>query len=190
MIKQIDELQKIIKMKKSFLNLLAAILISASIYTNSNAQQPNTGSGNDGGKCKILSGPNKGKSGTYDGGFCCTGKEGSGDCTECVGSDGKANGKCADAITKPITPAFAISGNWVLSTDMKGGKHSVLTVSGNTLSVDMSSFNRPVAKGVLIDKKTVRLTFPDKKSSVFGELIPPNKIAWSDGITWIKKYSK
>lgn len=61
------------------------------------------GTGAAGGKCKVVSGPNKGKTGTYDGEGWCTGDWGG---TECVGSDGKANGKCQDmkkvVITHPI----------------------------------------------------------------------------------------
>ena len=52
------------------------------------------GSGATGGKCKVVSGPNAGKSGTYDSEGWCMGDWGG---TECTGSDGKSNGKCQDA---------------------------------------------------------------------------------------------
>jgi hypothetical protein len=56
-----------------------------------------------GGACKVVSGPNKGKTGTYDGEGWCTGSWGG---TECVGSDGKSNGKCQSVakviVTRPI----------------------------------------------------------------------------------------
>jgi hypothetical protein len=61
------------------------------------------GTGTAGGACKVVSGPNKGKTGTYDSEGWCTGSWGG---TECVGSDGKSNGKCQDVkkgvITRPI----------------------------------------------------------------------------------------
>jgi len=46
----------------------------------------------EGGACKIVSGPNAGKTGTYDTTtdpghvWCCTQPGGGGDCTECTGS--------------------------------------------------------------------------------------------------------
>ena len=54
------------------------------------------------GNCKISEGPNKGKTGTLDNGWCCTKPKGEGDCTECVDQSGKDNGKCeAKAVSKP-----------------------------------------------------------------------------------------
>jgi hypothetical protein len=67
--------------------------------------------GTSGGKCKVVSGPNKGKTGTYDGEGWCTGDWGG---TECVGSDGKSNGKCQDVkkviITRPIDVSPVVIG--------------------------------------------------------------------------------
>lgn len=69
------------------------------------------GSGTSGGKCKVVSGPNKGKTGTFDGEGWCTGSWGG---TECVGSDGKSNGKCQAAkqvgITRPIDVTPVVGG--------------------------------------------------------------------------------
>lgn len=62
------------------------------------------GAGAAGGKCKVVSGPNAGKTGTYDGEGWCTGDWGG---TECVGSDGKSNGKCEDAKKVIATPIHA-----------------------------------------------------------------------------------
>jgi hypothetical protein len=68
--------------------------------------------GTSGGKCKVVSGPNAGKTGTYDGEGWCTGDWGG---TECVGSDGKSNGKCQDLkkviITKPIDVTPVVIGS-------------------------------------------------------------------------------
>jgi hypothetical protein len=65
-----------------------------------------SGTGAAGGKCKVVSGPNKGKTGTYDSEGWCTGSWGG---TECVGSDGKSNGKCQDikkvVVVRPIEVA-------------------------------------------------------------------------------------
>ena len=51
----------------------------------------NNGGGVTGGKCEVTSGPNKGKTGTYDGEGWCTGDWGG---TECTASDGSS--KCKD----------------------------------------------------------------------------------------------
>lgn len=58
--------------------------------------------GSSTGTCKVLSGPNKGKTGTYtEGGQWCEGSWGG---TECKGSDGKSNGKCAAAAKAQAAP--------------------------------------------------------------------------------------
>ncbi|MFW7381302.1 MAG: hypothetical protein ACOH5I_20980 [Oligoflexus sp.] len=66
------------------------------------AHSGNGGAGKSG-ACKVVSGPNKGKTGTYDGEGWCTGDWGG---TECQDSSGKDNGKCTDvkktAVVKPI----------------------------------------------------------------------------------------
>jgi hypothetical protein len=65
----------------------------------------------EGGACKITSGPNAGKTGTYDTTsdpghtWCCTGANGSGSCTECSGSN-----KCTSAVTK-WSPTYDFGGS-------------------------------------------------------------------------------
>jgi hypothetical protein len=81
-------------MKKSivFFSGLVLFLITANIAIG---QQINTGgTGNTaGGRCKILSGPNGGKSGTYDGtGWCCTGANGGGDVQNVLEAMGRLMG--------------------------------------------------------------------------------------------------
>lgn len=68
----------------------------------SQLNQAKTGGGTGGaGKCEVTSGPNKGKTGTYDGEGWCVGDWGG---TECTGSDGAS--KCKDlakvVIVKPV----------------------------------------------------------------------------------------
>lgn len=60
-----------------------------------------------GGKCKVIKGPNTGKTGTYDSeGSCCDeGRNGWG-CTDCK-TNGTDNGKCVDA-KRGIVPDFYI----------------------------------------------------------------------------------
>ncbi len=67
----------------------------------SQLHRANNGGGTAGGKCEVTSGPNKGKTGTYDGEGWCTGSWGG---TECKALDGSS--KCKDiaksVIVQPI----------------------------------------------------------------------------------------
>jgi len=71
----------------------------------------------EGGSCKINSGPNAGKSGTYDTTtdpghtWCCTGAGGAGDCTECGGTPNK----CSSALVKKSVGGIAPGGTLTIS---------------------------------------------------------------------------
>jgi hypothetical protein len=175
-------------MKKATLSF-TAILLFVSIPDLSIAQANNNTSYKEGGACKILSGANTGKTGTYDAdGWCCTGANGTGSCTDCTPEPG-GKSRCADAITKQIKLDYVINGNWTVMND-QSGKASAISVTNNTLKVNMSSFGRPEARGVLIDKNTIRLVFPDNKLSIFGKITSPTRIVWSNGTIWVKKSSR
>lgn len=70
--------------------------------SESELQRGSGGGVTEGGACKITSGPNAGKSGTYDTTtdpghtWCCTGAGGAGSCTECGGTPNK----CSSALIK------------------------------------------------------------------------------------------
>ena len=73
------------------------------------------GIGVTGGTCHVVSGPNSGKTGTYDDeGACCD--EAKWGCTECSGSN---TGKCADGpaprTTRPRAAVGGVVGTGVLS---------------------------------------------------------------------------
>jgi hypothetical protein len=61
----------------------------------------------------------------------------------------------------------------------------VLNVKNNTLLLKTNS--RTSAKGILIDPSTIRITYPDKKVSLFGKIVSARRIEWSDGTVWIKQ---
>lgn len=69
------------------------------------------GAGDKGGKCKVVSGPNKGRTGTYDGEGWCTGDWGG---TECQDSSGRDNGKCKDAKKLVIATPIGVGVGGVL----------------------------------------------------------------------------
>ncbi|MGE0130402.1 MAG: hypothetical protein AB7U82_20185 [Blastocatellales bacterium] len=84
------------------LALAAVLIIPSATVSAEKKQSPKAGSGSAG-KCKVLTGPNKGKTGTYtDNGQWCEGDWGG---TECKGSDGKSNGKCGAAAKTQTAPA-------------------------------------------------------------------------------------
>ena len=60
---------------------------------------------------------------------------------------------------------------------------SVIKVKGSNVSIDMSSFNRPTAKGKVIGPDTIKVNFPDDKTYV-GKLVSKNKINWGGNNNW------
>jgi len=68
--------------------------------------QSETG-GTAGGKCRVVSGPNAGKTGTYDSEGWCTGTWGG---TECKDSSGNDNGKCKDVKKVHVISPIVIGG--------------------------------------------------------------------------------
>jgi|GEM_PF-4007449 len=88
-------------------------------------QRINTGF-TTGGKCKVVSGPNTGKEGTYDSeGSCCDESPGGWGCTDCIGTDGKDNGKCTDG-KRVIVGDYSIDSTNVViletTTDLPSGE--------------------------------------------------------------------
>ena len=75
--------------------ILVAILALSPLVSSATAvaAEKNVYSGKEGAACHVVSGANKGKSGTYDSDGDCAGDFGA---TVCTGTDGKSNGKCAD----------------------------------------------------------------------------------------------
>jgi hypothetical protein len=82
-------------MRKSILSIAAASFIAASLAASAPAmaapvkQTPSK----EGGACHVISGANKGKTGTYDADGDCAGSWGM---SECKNQDGTDSGKCAD----------------------------------------------------------------------------------------------
>lgn len=78
------------------LTLVAVALLGAASFGTS-AKPIKTEPGADGGVCHVTGGPNRGKTGKYDKGFCCDESQNGWGCTECTGSNA---GKCADGPAK------------------------------------------------------------------------------------------
>jgi len=81
----------------------------------------------------------------------------------------------------PIQTAVNLNGAW---TD-GSSRNAVITVNVNDLAVNMSAFNRPAAKGSIVDFSTITVTFPDDQTYT-GQLEGNNRIRWSNGTVWTK----
>jgi hypothetical protein len=80
------------------------------------------------------------------------------------------------------TRIFELNGTWTAGD----GKNIPISVSGNDISVDMSAYNRPIAKGVFLNATTISINFADVKATVTGTLNPIDNIVWSNGTKWLK----
>jgi hypothetical protein len=79
------------------------------------------------------------------------------------------------------TTLLDLNGKWA-SGSTPG---AVISVSGNTISIDMSAYKRPAAQGFIVDGSRIIVAFPDDKAYT-GKLQLPNKIAWSNNSFWTK----
>jgi hypothetical protein len=77
---------------------------------------------------------------------------------------------------------FDLTGAWRGSG---GGPAAIISVAGNALTVDMSAFGRPTARGFILDGKTIQVTFPDDRTYT-GQIQTASSILWSNNSTWIK----
>ncbi len=80
-----------------------------------------------------------------------------------------------------IQTVFDLNGGW-----MSGGVLGpVITVHGNSISIDMSALGRPTAVGTVVNGSGISVTFPDDKT-YSGVLQPPGTIRWSNNSTWTR----
>lgn len=98
---------------------------------------------------------------------------------------------CDDALNDPWTPGFPpdwtpintvmnLAGEW---TD-GSSRNAVISVDLSSLSVNMSAFNRPAARGRIVDWSAIEVTFPDDRTYT-AQLQPPH-IRWSNNSAWTK----
>jgi hypothetical protein len=80
-----------------------------------------------------------------------------------------------------VVTVFDLAGSWAAG----GRPGPKISRTGNSLSVDMSAYGRPLAHGSVIDHQTITVTFSDD-ATFTGRLQPPGTIAWSNQTSWIK----
>ncbi len=83
--------------------------------------------------------------------------------------------------TPPITTVIDLNGTWITG----GAPGPVITVNGNSLSVDLSLYKRPSAYGSILDSSDITVTFPDD-ATYTAVLQPPSTIQWSNNTAWTK----
>lgn len=80
-----------------------------------------------------------------------------------------------------IQTIFDLNGKW-----MSGGVLGpIVTVHGNSISIDMSSLKRPTATGTVITSSSISIHFPDDKTYT-ATLEKPATIHWSNNSSWTK----
>jgi hypothetical protein len=80
-----------------------------------------------------------------------------------------------------IQPVIDISGQWAVG----GVPGPVVSVDGNSISIDMSAYKRPTASGSFVDASDITVKFPDDKTYT-AKLVAPNTIEWSNNSSWTK----
>jgi hypothetical protein len=87
----------------------------------------------------------------------------------------------ASSIVSSATQTNSFAGQW-------GDGRTVISVEGNSLTIDMSASNRPNAKGEINPQKPSEaiVNFPDD-STFKARLISPDLIEWSNGTIWERK---
>jgi hypothetical protein len=80
-----------------------------------------------------------------------------------------------------IQPLIDLTGQWAAG----GVPGPVISVTGNSISIDMSANKRPTALGSFVTSSSITVNFPDDKTYT-GTLQPPNTIHWSNNSAWTK----
>lgn len=84
--------------------------------------------------------------------------------------------------TKVVNTIFDLNGHWSDGSPWV----AVILAGAASLTVDMSDFDRPTARGKIINRTTITVTFTDDVTHT-GTLISPGTIRWSNGSSWTKK---
>ena len=80
-----------------------------------------------------------------------------------------------------IQTVIDLNGQWTAG----GVLGPVITVQGNSISINMSALKRPTALGTVLDASHISVNFPDDKAYT-AELRRPGTIQWSNNSTWTK----
>jgi phospholipase C len=97
------------------------------------------------------------------------------------GSNSRYSTTCSIATAPSIQTVLELRGEWASG----GVAEPFISVTGNSILVDMSALHRPAASGSVLDSTHVSVHFPDDKTYT-GVLQAPNVIKWSNNSAWTK----
>jgi phospholipase C len=88
---------------------------------------------------------------------------------------------CTVTTAPSIQTVLDLRGAWASG----GVAGPFISVTGNSISIDMSASHRPTAHGSVLENTQISINFPDDKTYT-GVLQAPNVIKWSNNSTWTK----
>lgn len=80
-----------------------------------------------------------------------------------------------------IKTVIDLNGRWTDGST----RSALISAAFTSLTIDMSAYHRPAARGSIVDGSTITVTFPDD-ATYTGTLQPPNTMGWSNGSAWTK----
>ena len=97
------------------------------------------------------------------------------------GSNSRYTTSCTITTAPAIQTVLDLRGAW--ASGRAAGPF--VSVTGNSISIDMSAYHRPTASGRVLDSTHISVSFPDDKTYT-GVLQAPNVILWSNNSSWTK----
>jgi len=97
------------------------------------------------------------------------------------GSNSHYTTACTITTVPSIQTVLDLRGAWASG----GVAGPFISVTGNSISIDMSASHRPTASGRVLDSTHISVNFPDDKTYT-GVLQGPNVIKWSNNSSWTK----
>ncbi len=98
------------------------------------------------------------------------------------GSNSQYSTACTITTAPSIQTVLDLRGAWASG----GVAGPFISVTGNSISIDMSALHRPTASGTVLSTTQISVNFPDTKTTYTGTLQPPNVIKWSNNSSWTK----
>ena len=97
------------------------------------------------------------------------------------GSNSHYSTTCTIATAPSIQTVLDLRGMWASG----GVAGPFISVTGNSISIDMSASHRPTATGTVLNSTQISVHFPDDKTYT-AVLQPPNVIKWPNNSSWTK----
>ena len=98
------------------------------------------------------------------------------------GSNSQYSTACTITTAPSIQTVLDLKGAWASG----GVAGPFISVTGNSISIDMSASHRPAASGSVLSSTQISVNFPDVKTTYTGTLQAPDVIKWSNNSTWTK----